>query len=336
MSDISVIIPAYNAAKTLPNVLAACLAQTLPPREVIVVDDGSTDHTAAVAEGCPVVYVRQENQGPAAARNAGARIATSAILVFTDADCTPRPDWLERLSAALDEGADAAGGTYGIGNPGARLARLVHEEIVFRHARFGREVDFLGSFNMAVRRDTFNAAGGFDPAFREASAEDNDLSYRMSDLGARMVFVRDATVDHIHPEQLWPYLRTQRRHGVWRVALYLKHRGRTRGDRYASMTELAAVPAALACCGALPFTIACWAVFGAAWPLVVNLAGAAGMLFLRVPMTRAMARHARARDMWCYPALACIRDLARGLGMIQGVHRFLLTAGGRAMWRGSS
>src|SRR4051794_40851687 len=99
MISASVIIPAYRATRTLPATLAALDRQTLPRArfEVIVVDDGSPDETGALAERAGARVLRQPNSGPAAARNRGAREAAGPILVFTDSDCEPEPDFLERL-----------------------------------------------------------------------------------------------------------------------------------------------------------------------------------------------------------------------------------------------
>jgi glycosyltransferase involved in cell wall biosynthesis len=97
-SAISVIIPNYNNASTLGRAIESILIQTLPPHEIIVIDDGSTDDSAVVAAafGPSVRYVRQENAGVSAARNHGARLATGEWLSFLDADDIYLP---ERLAA---------------------------------------------------------------------------------------------------------------------------------------------------------------------------------------------------------------------------------------------
>src|SRR5689334_9252898 len=95
----SVVIPARNAARTLPATLAALRGQTYPADrlEVIVVDDGSADATGEVAAAGGARVLRQAPAGPAAARNRGAAAATGEIILFTDADCTPAPTWVERM-----------------------------------------------------------------------------------------------------------------------------------------------------------------------------------------------------------------------------------------------
>ena len=86
-ATISCIVPVYNGARFLAEALESILAQSLPPDEIIVVDDGSTDDTPAVVAAYGTVdYVRQENRGPAAARNRGVTLARGDFLSFLDAD----------------------------------------------------------------------------------------------------------------------------------------------------------------------------------------------------------------------------------------------------------
>src|SRR4051794_39343324 len=109
--EVSVVVPAYNAAATIAAALEGLRAQDLQaPYEVIVVDDGSDDGTGAIVKGTSGVRLaRQPNQGPAEARNHGARLAKGQVLAFTDSDCVPRPDWLRHGVAAL-AGADLVQG----------------------------------------------------------------------------------------------------------------------------------------------------------------------------------------------------------------------------------
>jgi glycosyltransferase involved in cell wall biosynthesis len=99
----SVVIPCYNQASTLARAILSALNQTLPPAEVVVVDDGSTDGSKGVAEsfGTAVIYIRQQNRGPAAARNLGVRNATGEFLGFLDADDWWSPEFVARCSELL-------------------------------------------------------------------------------------------------------------------------------------------------------------------------------------------------------------------------------------------
>ena len=327
---VSIVIPAHNAEKTLGACLSACLSQTHPNTEVIVVDDGSTDATPRIAEAFPVHYIRQENRGPAAARNRGAAEATGSFVAFTDADCVPEPDWIAQLLAVFAEGVVAVGGTYGIANPESILARMIHEEIALRHAHYGDDVDFLGSFNVMYDREAFQTAGGFDEAFSRASAEDNDLSYRLLDAGGKLRFVPHAIVKHFHPTRLGPYLRTQARHGFWRMRLYAKHPNRAyKGDRYAGLAELAApalaLLAGLALCHAVLILIgAVHSPIGVVLDVVLFLAY---VLFRYSLLLRLALNRGDARMLLFLPVLI-LRDIARGIGMLAGVVRFMVFARG--------
>ena len=93
---ISVVIPAYNAAVFLPRSIASVRAQTLQPVEVIVVDDGSTDDTKAVAAELGVRVITRTNSGPSAAKNTGIRMASGDWIALLDADDRWSPEKLER------------------------------------------------------------------------------------------------------------------------------------------------------------------------------------------------------------------------------------------------
>ncbi len=323
--QVSIIIPAYNAAATLGECLAACLAQTHPHTDVIVVDDGSTDSTADIAKDYPVEYIHQDNAGPAAARNRGARSAQGEIIVFTDSDCIAEPDWIKKLLTGFTaDDVVAVGGSYGIANESSLLARMIHEEIRIRHEQFQGEVDFLGSFNVAYRKDAFDAVGGFDELFRMASGEDNDLAYRLHDRGGHLRFVADALVAHYHPTRLWPYLRTQFYHGFWRMKLYTKHPKRSEGDQYAGKAEFAGPPLSLILISYLltfPF------IYGyIPWGM-----GVVPLLILSVVYGESKKHTLRTISGRMgnlngikFLVMLFLRDVARGLGLIRGVWTFMI------------
>jgi len=103
MSDISVIIPTYQHGKTIENCIDSLLSQTYPPKDIIVVDDGSTDDTKIRIEhfGGKIQYIYQNNQGAPTARNNGAKLATGNFLLFCDADIVAKPNMLEEMISVL-------------------------------------------------------------------------------------------------------------------------------------------------------------------------------------------------------------------------------------------
>lgn len=313
---VSVVIPAYNAGKTIGEAIRGALGQELPGLEVIVVDDGSTDETAAEASRHRVRCIRQENAGPAAARNTGWRASRGAVVLFTDADCVPRGGWAAALCGALEEGtAGAATGSYALANRGSTLAVLIHEEIVERHRRYGRRVKFFGSYNVALKREVLEETGGFSEAFRRPSGEDNDLSYRLLEKGYGIVYVPGALVAHRHTESLARYLGEQYRHGFWRVKLYRDRPWMLRGDDYTRVKDVVEPPLAL-----LSLALLILLPFAPAIPAAAL--GALGLLQLPVAM-RVSLRRRRPGLLLLAPA-TFLRAFARGLGMLHGLVDFFL------------
>ncbi|MGD8694152.1 MAG: glycosyltransferase, partial [Syntrophobacterales bacterium] len=234
------VIPAYNDERTIGEAVAHSLSQTKGSLqvEVIVVDDGSADDTAAVAESAGATVIRQQNAGPAAARNQGWKRATGRFICFTDSDCIPTAGWLENLlDGFTDSQVGAVAGSYEIANHSSWLARWVHQEIMERHKRMPPFVRAFGSYNVAIPLHVLQATGGFDPMYRRASGEDNDLSYRIIKKGWRIAFRPQAKVAHYHPERLWQYLMQQYRHGFWRAKMYKDHPDMMGGDDYTRLRD---------------------------------------------------------------------------------------------------
>ncbi|MBZ0155980.1 MAG: glycosyltransferase [Alphaproteobacteria bacterium] len=233
----SVIVPAFNAAATLDACLQALLAQTADREvyEVIVVDDGSTDRTGERAGKYPVRVVRQENRGPAAARNHGAREAKGEIILFTDSDCVPSPDWIrEMIKPFADPAVAAVKGAYRSSQRSlvARFAQVEFEER-FEMLKKADSVDMVDTYSAAFRREIFRGEGGFDESFPVANNEDTDLSYKLSAAGHRMVFNPAAIVSHLrHPDSVRRYTKQKFGRGYWRMVVYEKFPEKMVKDTY--------------------------------------------------------------------------------------------------------
>jgi glycosyltransferase involved in cell wall biosynthesis len=166
--SVSVIIAAYNEAAHIARCIRSLAAQTVPPVEILLVNDGSSDDTAQVAETSGVTCVTVidvEHRGPARARNIGAARASGEILVFIDGDMSCSPEFIERLTAPIVDGA--AAGTFTrelyVGNPENQWARAYCS---IRRLSYPRLLppDFPDRWAnyRAIRRDRFLAAGGYD------------------------------------------------------------------------------------------------------------------------------------------------------------------------------
>jgi glycosyltransferase involved in cell wall biosynthesis len=198
---LSVVVPVYNDENALGRCLEA-LTTSCPPRvEIIVVDDASTDGSAAVATRAAVRLVRlAANVGPAAARNVGARQARGDVLVFVDSDVVVAPGALDQVSRLLDGRRDVAAvfGSYDA-NPAApgvvsRYKNLLHH-FVHQHGRAEASTFWAGLG--AIRRPVFEEVGGFDAGrFRRPSIEDIELGYRLRRAGHRILL--DPTLQGTH------------------------------------------------------------------------------------------------------------------------------------------
>jgi glycosyltransferase involved in cell wall biosynthesis len=187
----AVVVPARDAAATLPATLDA-LAEQTAAAEVIVVDNGSRDATAALAQAHPAVtrVVRRERgEGPGAARNAGVAATTATALAFTDADCAPAPGWLAAGLAALEHAELVQGRVVPDGPVGAS------EHSVW----VDRETGLYETANLFVRREWFDRVGGFGPGIEAAGrpfGEDVLFGWALRRAGARTAFSADALVRH--------------------------------------------------------------------------------------------------------------------------------------------
>jgi len=191
----SVVVPVHNGAATLPAALSALARQEgTQAYEVIVVDDGSVDDSAAIAERSPgpVTVVRQEQAGPAAARNRGAAAARGAVLCFTDADCYPDRGWLASGLAALEHAELVQGEVRP--DPDARRTPYDRTLAVLR------ESGLYETANLFVRRELFEALEGFEvwlePEVGKPLAEDVWFGWRARRAGARVAFCSEALVHH--------------------------------------------------------------------------------------------------------------------------------------------
>ena len=257
--SISVVVPAHNAQQFIEQSIKAILNQVHPGAiEIIVVDDGSTDATARLVRSFPSIkYIYQENAGPAAARNRGARESKGEIIFFTDSDCAPQPDWVAKMIPHFqDTSVAVVAGSYGIRNGQFWLAKSIHQEIAFRHKFLMPQFpNSFGSYNFCIKKNVFIELDGFDESYRYPSGEDNDLSYKIIKAGYKIYFEKSALVNHWHTTSLQKYLREQYRHGFWRAKLYGRHPGMARGDDYTFWKDIVEIPLSLLVIGSLIFVM---------------------------------------------------------------------------------
>jgi glycosyltransferase involved in cell wall biosynthesis len=190
---ISCIVPVYNGATYLAEAIESILRQTLPVAEIIIVDDGSTDATPAIATlyGSRALYLRQENQGPGGARNTGLEAATGELISFLDADDVWHPEKLARQMSALE--ADPEVGICLTQVQNFWIDALADERDRLKDHPFSKPVVGYVCQALLARRSVFEKVGQFDRTLRVG--EDTDWFMRVRAAGVRDVVVPEVLVN---------------------------------------------------------------------------------------------------------------------------------------------
>ena len=197
---VSVYLPSYNVAEFLAHCIEGLLAQTLPPDEILVIDDGSGDASAAIAAEFPrVTLIRHPaNRGLGAVRNTAIRAARNELVASIDADCVADPAWLAELAKNLaDPRIAGVGGALieGVQRTTADRWRKVHMPQQWGDA-FIRNPRFLFGCNNLFRKSAVLDAGGYDETMR-TNGEDADICARLRQKGWDLAYDPAARVTHL-------------------------------------------------------------------------------------------------------------------------------------------
>lgn len=287
--EISVVIATYNGREHISYCLDALLGQqTSHTYEIVVVDDGSMDHVAEVVRTYDNVrFVRQDNAGPAAARNRGVHEAKGEIILFIDDDCVASPDWIEKMLAPFqDPSVMGVKGSY-VTEQRELIAQFVQLEYEEKYDKMARaeQVNLVDTYSGAFRSKTFQEMGGFDENFRTASVEDRDFSFRLAQAGHRLIFTPEAKVRHTHVDSVGAYLRKKFKNGYWAVLTIMKFPGTVSSTSDTPQTQKMQV--ILASALALTMALYCSGIVRIAIPALVL----AAFLVTTVPLTIRCLRH---------------------------------------------
>ncbi len=236
MTTISVVIPVYNAEKTLEHCLQALVNQTKPPVEIIVADNGSTDDSMSIVRACTeksevsIRLIEVSKRGAAAARNAAVLKAAGDWVAFTDSDCLPDPDWLARGVELLANHhvAALAGPAWGSleGDGSARLLGLTSLSVGLDEQYYSTAgptgTQGFAAANLWVRREAFLDIQGFDETLT-VSGEDVDLCARLYVAGGRLFYSPHLLVRHIHVSGIANMCRKMVQYGRAHALLFKRH-----------------------------------------------------------------------------------------------------------------
>lgn len=228
-ANVSVVVATRDRVDRLTRLLAALRAQQIDSSEfeLVVVDDGSQDGTAAMLErerrrsGLRIEVLPRHGDGPAAARNAGWRAAAGRLVAFTDDDCEPPAGWLRALTIAAANNPGAI-----IQGPTSPIPRELGDQGPFTRTKWIMDPNpWYQTCNILYPRALLEALNGFDEGFPDALGEDTDLGWRARGQGARLVWCEQARMHHA-VDDLGPagYLRTALR-GVDAVAVFKRYPG---------------------------------------------------------------------------------------------------------------
>jgi GT2 family glycosyltransferase len=181
---VSVIVATHNRKDLLLRLLDSLFSQTLPAEEyevIVVCDhptDGSNQSVRNLCQGCSRLRLieRWQRRGPAAARNAGAKIAQGKYLAFTDDDCVPSPQWLEKVVETFERHA-------AIGVEGRTITVPAETTPLTHQVENEGQMDLVPTCNAACLREAFEKIGGFSEEFSFPFNEDADFTWRLASLG---------------------------------------------------------------------------------------------------------------------------------------------------------
>jgi GT2 family glycosyltransferase len=226
---VSVVVPVLNGERTIKECLVSLLRTDYPRerREILVVDNGSTDRTAEIIKSFPVRYLREERQGAPAARNTGIQASRGELVAFTDADCVVTREWLGELVRAFDE--DGIGGVAGEIFPyppktpaeryAARMRSLSPQKYLSRPL-----MPFAVFANLAFRQDVFDRVGLLDETIT-MGAEATDFCTRFLRVtGLRLEYAPNAVVFHRYRATAREFLKQQWNYGRGHALLHIKYR----------------------------------------------------------------------------------------------------------------
>lgn len=322
----SIIVPVYNAQKTIEGCVNSLLNQSvaLSEYEVILVNDGSTDDTIEIIQSiidrnqeADLNFMTIPNSGPARARNLGVKQARHDIILMTDSDCQVMENWIETMVSSFeDKDIVAVKGRYRT-NQSEEVAKLVQAEFETKYQVLDTfdSIDFVDTYSAGYRKKIFNEMSGFDETYPEPCTEDIDLSFRMYQMGYKLGFNNNAVVFHVHPDSFSTIFKKKRKFAYWRLYTNLKL-GKFKDTRtdFATKSQLLLLPLTVLVLVTIP-------IFNLAVYLFI------GLVFLYLSLSRklfAAYRKLTTKNFMYAYLLYAMYAYVRTLGQLSGIAKFIL------------
>ena len=333
-TGVTFVVPVHNGERCVAEALASILGQGEEQTvEVIAVDDGSTDGSAAILHAFEsrngVRVLRTPGLGAAAAMNLGIREAAHPVICLIDQDVVLKSGWLNSILAPFDDPAvGAVQGRFVVDPDAPAVARVAAMDVEQRYAAIGAGItSHVCTGNSAYRARALCEAGLFDESF--GYGYDNDMSYRILKAGYALRFCPEAESVHRWRETLRGYLNQQYGQGYGRLDIVWKHPGWATGDSVSPAAMMAHAPLMLAAL-VLGLVAIGLGLTGAPWRLPAWTAGIilAGLAVERAAAgIRAAFRH-RDPAALLFPPLHLLRDGAWAFAIVVWASR-KLAGGGR-------
>jgi glycosyltransferase involved in cell wall biosynthesis len=318
-SNYSIIVPSYNRQDEIEELLRSFrrLDFDFCRLELIIADDGSSDHTHEVVDSFrsqlpfALHFYSQKNQGPGAARNMGMEKANGDFFIFIDSDCTVPADWLQQIDRQLSlQQADAFGGRDSFRSDFPDLLKAINYSMTSflttggLRGRKGKKFAkfYPRSFNMGLSRQLYQKIGGFGSL---RHGQDIEYSHRMIKSGARIIYINEAVVYHKRRTSLKKFFRQVFNWGVARINLYRIDPG--------MLEPLHAAPAIVTL--GLILMVICSILFRPVW-FATRWIFALALLVLLISGIHAAIKYRSRAMLYLVPLVMPIQILGYGLGFL--------------------
>jgi len=221
---VSIIIPAFNEQSHIRETLKRCVALSYPKKEIIVVNDGSTDNTPNIVkeyERDGVILINQENKGRCSARNRGILAAKGEILVFLDADVLLEPDFIDRILPHYEKGAD-----YVLVDTDFidKKYVFVRFDSALHHYNYDKRKDIEWTQAFSCRKKAALDVGMFreDAPIPLVGGEDSYLGKKLKEKGYKKVIDRSIIVFHISPKNIKEFWKNRKEASYYYMSYFVE------------------------------------------------------------------------------------------------------------------